>query len=358
TIISLLKPAEKASKLAKKLGIEFSAAALRSKGLGEMLLEVGKATKGDIEVIAQLFPNVRALNTVLSLTVAQADEYTRQMKIMEDVTGATNKAFQEIDRTIQQRLKKAYASMSASGKSGKATLRFAEGDDDVEKVWNKIESIWSGAGELLKPAIEMIRKAAAGDWAAAWKDMKDHARLALDTVLNILEEYLPKFADYGLALLSEIIDGLSAEGKGGKSILSRVTQLMVKIIAKLLEWVVKNVHKITPIGVEIGKGIAKGIWEALKGVPGEIVKRLGKAARGAVRRAAEEVTGDTGVTGEPEAGAAIPTGRPRQRVNPTTGELEDRPTGPTTQTTINITQPQSSQDINAAMTREILRGRI
>jgi len=228
----------------------------------------------------------------------------------------------------------------------------------VEKVWNKIESIWSGAGELLKPAIEMIRKAAAGDWAAAWKDMKDHARLALDTVLNILEEYLPKFADYGLALLSEIIDGLSAEGKGGKSILSRVTQLMVKIIAKLLEWVVKNVHKITPIGVEIGKGIAKGIWEALKGVPGEIVKRLGKAARGAVRRAAEEVTGDTGVTGEPEAGAAIPTGRPRQRVNPTTGELEDRPTGPTTQTTINITQPQSSQDINAAMTREILRGRI
>lgn len=425
TIISILKPTKSSSELAKKLGIDLSVAALQSKGLGQTLLDVGKATKGSTELIAQLFPNVRALNAVLSLSVAQADEYSRQMKIMQDVTGATDKAFQEIDRTIQQRLKKAYASMSASlirigrvfmpmvarsaesmaNVFGKVAdwfethsediqaaieavaswiqarlgdirgvvgefLNAIKGDNEtaweavkqiVESAWNRIKSIWSGAGELLKPAIEIIRKAAAGEWAGAWEDIKTYARRALDATLDILEEYIPKFVDFGLKLLSALMDGLTAKDEAGKSIIGRVTEMMTKIVAKLFMWVGENLDQFVMIGVEMGRGIAKGIWQALKEVPGGIYRGLretGEYLMGVeepregispemqerIRRRRQGV-----VNGEADRG---------QRVNPATGELEDRPVRPTTQTTINITQPQSPQDINAAMTREILRGRI
>ena len=96
TMISVLKPTESAAKLAESLGLDFSAAALASKGLVGFLQDVAKATEGDSEVMAELFPNVRALAGVMSLAGTQMEEFTRIQQEMQDVTGASAVAFEKM----------------------------------------------------------------------------------------------------------------------------------------------------------------------------------------------------------------------------------------------------------------------
>ena len=67
-ISSIISPSEKAAKAAADLGIEFGASALAAEGLEGFLPTLAKAIDGNVEVAADLFGNIRALNGVLVLT--------------------------------------------------------------------------------------------------------------------------------------------------------------------------------------------------------------------------------------------------------------------------------------------------
>ncbi|NPV80748.1 MAG: phage tail tape measure protein [Firmicutes bacterium] len=98
-ILTFIDPSDEAVKLAKQLGIEFSAASLASKGLYESLQQVYKATGGNIEALSALFPNVRALKGVLGLGRQEMQLFKDDLDVMRTSLGATDKAFEKQAQT-------------------------------------------------------------------------------------------------------------------------------------------------------------------------------------------------------------------------------------------------------------------
>jgi TP901 family phage tail tape measure protein len=103
-IAALLKPTSEARKEAARLGISFDAAALESKHLAGVLADVERATGGSKESLAQLFGSVDALNAVLGLIGPSGDKFTDSLEAMGVATGATDVAFEKINKSLSQRL--------------------------------------------------------------------------------------------------------------------------------------------------------------------------------------------------------------------------------------------------------------
>ncbi|NIC05270.1 phage tail tape measure protein [Billgrantia bachuensis] len=101
-ISNILKPTEQAKSLAEDLSIEFNAAALESKGLSGVLLDVQQATGGNTEQMAQLFGSVQALNGMLTLTGLGADRFADNIEAMGNATGATEEAYSRMAGTVEQ----------------------------------------------------------------------------------------------------------------------------------------------------------------------------------------------------------------------------------------------------------------
>ncbi len=92
---NILKPSEQAKELAESLGLEFNVASLRAKGFAGFLAEVIEKTKGNTDQLAILFGDVQGLNSILSITGAQAQNFAKNLKDMEGAAGNVDKAFQK-----------------------------------------------------------------------------------------------------------------------------------------------------------------------------------------------------------------------------------------------------------------------
>jgi TP901 family phage tail tape measure protein len=76
---NLLKPTADASKAAKQLGLDFSAAHLQNVGLPTFLQEIKEKAGGNTEVMSKLFGSVEGLNAALALTGPQADAFAANL---------------------------------------------------------------------------------------------------------------------------------------------------------------------------------------------------------------------------------------------------------------------------------------
>lgn len=94
-MLSFISPSQEAANAAKRMGIDMSASALASKGLGGVMEEIRLKTGGSAEAMAELFPNVRALKGALALTRGEGKMFAEDMAAMGQATGATAKALAE-----------------------------------------------------------------------------------------------------------------------------------------------------------------------------------------------------------------------------------------------------------------------
>ncbi|HEU6436572.1 MAG TPA: phage tail tape measure protein [Nitratidesulfovibrio sp.] len=90
---SIIKPSTEAEKMAQALGIQFNAAALKSKGFDGVLNDVKRSTGGNTAKMAELFGSVDALNSVLILTGKGADRFKGALDAMKNSAGATEAAY-------------------------------------------------------------------------------------------------------------------------------------------------------------------------------------------------------------------------------------------------------------------------
>ena len=97
---TIIKPSSEAQELAKSLGLEFNATALRAKGLHGFLQDVAKATGGNVDQLALLFGGMESLSVMLALTGKQSQEFTDILDRMGDVSGATKEAFDKQKVTL------------------------------------------------------------------------------------------------------------------------------------------------------------------------------------------------------------------------------------------------------------------
>ncbi|MBD0372782.1 MAG: phage tail tape measure protein [Pyrinomonadaceae bacterium] len=106
-ISNILQPSSEAQKLAKELGIEFDAQALKAKGLAGFLNEVSEATGGDVEKMATLFGNVQGLSFVMSVTGNQAKTFANDLKGVASASGTIEEAFQKQKESLSAQAEEA-----------------------------------------------------------------------------------------------------------------------------------------------------------------------------------------------------------------------------------------------------------
>lgn len=89
----VIKPTSEAREEAKRLGLEFDAAAIQAKGLTGFLQDITDKTGMDVESLGKLFGSVEGLNEVLALGTSAADSYANALQEMQGANGVLDEAF-------------------------------------------------------------------------------------------------------------------------------------------------------------------------------------------------------------------------------------------------------------------------
>ncbi|MCW2309743.1 TP901 family phage tail tape measure protein [Rhodobium gokarnense] len=95
-LAAVAKPTSEASKLAKQLGIDFTAAGLASKGFAGFLEDLVQKTGGNTAVLAQLFGGVEALVPAMALAGQAGEDFSDVLGQMENKAGQTEIAFNKM----------------------------------------------------------------------------------------------------------------------------------------------------------------------------------------------------------------------------------------------------------------------
>lgn len=136
---AVLSPTAKATKLAKKLGIDFSATGLKAKGFNGFLADLIKKTGGSNEAIAELLGDARAIRGAFVLAKNGGEQFNQELELMKNSAGATNVALSYQKQGLNYQL---------------------------QTMQNKIDAIAIGIGNALIPAVstflESIENAGAG----------------------------------------------------------------------------------------------------------------------------------------------------------------------------------------------------
>lgn len=102
----ILKPTTEAQKTARKLGIDFSAAGLKAKGLTGFLGDLYTKTKGNEATLAKLFGSVEGLSAVMQLGTTAAADYASVLAQMGNSAGVLDKAFEQRTASRAEQLSK------------------------------------------------------------------------------------------------------------------------------------------------------------------------------------------------------------------------------------------------------------
>lgn len=97
---AFIKPSSEASTIADDLGINFSAAAVKSKGFETVLQEVITATGGSEEKMGRLFGSADALKAIFPLAGAASEQFRANLAAFGDTAGATAEAFGKLKDDI------------------------------------------------------------------------------------------------------------------------------------------------------------------------------------------------------------------------------------------------------------------
>ena len=117
-IASIQKPTSEAAKAAEKLGIDFSATALSTKGLGGVLEELVAKGGASEETLAQFFGSVEARTAILPLLNDQLVSFNKNLENQANAQGVAAKAAFQAQNTIQgqlQRLGAAFTNLTTEG---------------------------------------------------------------------------------------------------------------------------------------------------------------------------------------------------------------------------------------------------
>ncbi|ARB06117.1 tail length tape measure protein [Dinoroseobacter phage vB_DshS-R5C] len=100
-LAAVTNPTVEAADMAERLGLNFNAAALESRGFAGFMEDVVTATGGSSDAMAQLFGGVEALVPALALAGQAGVDMTAILEDMEERGGATQEAFERMTNTFE-----------------------------------------------------------------------------------------------------------------------------------------------------------------------------------------------------------------------------------------------------------------
>ena len=99
---AIIKPSSDMTKTAKKLGYESAVAMIKEIGFAKTIEELGRVTGGSEEKLGKLFTRKEGLNAVLTLLGPQAENFAKKTAAMGKAAGATDEAFKEQTKGINE----------------------------------------------------------------------------------------------------------------------------------------------------------------------------------------------------------------------------------------------------------------
>ena len=149
-IASIQKPSAEASKAAEKLGVDFSATALKTKGLGGVLSELIQKGGASEEMLAKFFRSVEARTAVLPLLNDELVSFNKNLENQANAQDVAAKAAFTASNTIQgqlTRLGSAFTNLTAEGSEFGILIR-----ESLKIAAVTVEALGSAFKLLLLPA--------------------------------------------------------------------------------------------------------------------------------------------------------------------------------------------------------------
>ncbi len=103
-IASVIKPTEEARKTSELLGLEFSSAAIKTKGFGGFLADVIEKTGGSEVALTKLFGSVEAVATILPLANDGLEKFNTSLDNQKNSAGAAEKATKDLGGTVSSQV--------------------------------------------------------------------------------------------------------------------------------------------------------------------------------------------------------------------------------------------------------------
>ena len=158
---AILRPSSEASDLAAELGIDFSAAALKTKGFEGFLKDLAVQTGGSTEVLGKFFGEVEGLQAVLSLTGNQAETFSSSLRSIENAAGSAEKAVAIQNQTFQAQI-------------DLLNTQFSEA----------LRSVGQAALPSVTSAVESLTTALSG---VDWEQFRSDAESVIKTMVNLVK---------------------------------------------------------------------------------------------------------------------------------------------------------------------------
>jgi len=100
----IVRPTSEAAAIAKKLGIDFDATALKGKGFAGVLQDMIQKTGGNKEAMGRMFGSVEALNAFLPLVNDNLAKFNKNLDNQKNASGAASEAAKIMSGTVGQAL--------------------------------------------------------------------------------------------------------------------------------------------------------------------------------------------------------------------------------------------------------------
>lgn len=273
-ISSVIKPSSEAAKMAKKLGIDFSVSAIKSKGFAGFMEDIKEKTGGNTELMGQLFGNVRALSGALALTSDTGmNDFVNTLDAMKNSAGATDEAFAIMTNTIGHKLDKFKNMMKNTATSIMLTQSGLIGeyvdklDSWVENNQERIQEWVAKVGEGITNIITFIKNLV--DF------VKQNEKLITTILVFIMSLYTVIKV---IAILKTVLTGLNTVWMilNGTLVMSPMGWVILTIAALIAIgyalW--RNWDEVKAKAFELGEGIKmafssvgaffEGLWEGVK----------------------------------------------------------------------------------------------
>ncbi len=172
TIGALLAPSKQAKDALAAMGLTTDELAkmIRDRGLMDVLKLLMERTHGNVEALDAIIPNVRALTGVLSTAGSQGEDYAKVLGVMENAAGTTDRAFTEMSKTFEFKLKRAQ---------------------------NSLENLGIAVGQKLLPPLSD-----AADAASTLINWQDKLTEAFEGTAKKIEETSTSYTDYRSAIVA------------------------------------------------------------------------------------------------------------------------------------------------------------
>jgi TP901 family phage tail tape measure protein len=105
-ITALLSPSESASKLAQELGVQFNAAALKSKGLTGVLADLNAKGAATPQVLTELFGSVEAVAAIMPSAGQNVAAFNKNLSYIQNSAGLAKEASDKVSNSFEGQLKR------------------------------------------------------------------------------------------------------------------------------------------------------------------------------------------------------------------------------------------------------------